>query len=1690
MKKFLLLLMCVLNSIWASAQFSGSGNGTESDPYLIYSATQLYQMNNFLNQPGVVFKLMTDIDLSDFIAENFNDEGWTPIGSSSSNSFQGKFLGNNHKITSLTINKPNKNYIGLWGYVSKATISDLKLECQNISGQSRVGCLVGEASNSTISGISVTNTEIHASSSYLGGIIGSANNTSLNNSSYVGKVFGTENVGGAIGYLGNATISNVKSIANVEGSNIVGGIIGSGSNITGRVCKAIGNIKGDDNVGGCIGVVLNSEVTTPSSLTSFSHKGEIINSGNGTGGIVGHVNAYANISDCTHWGNIKGKSCVGGIVGYFSSYVNKRSTSDYRFSYQKDYIKEYQNKSPHVEYYETGVSKNSQGITSLIKGCTVIGDINGLRDIGGLIGNACTYYSTLCYSSHKAFYKDDLDGGYGFYLFVNGSNVSRSTTNNIFYIYEDEYKHWLNLSISDCIYSGKLQGTYNVGGISGYQREGSINRCISNSTSIKGTGCTGGIIGKNEDVTVQNCFALSRTISASTLDSLGRISGSAIANNANNMALVTTKVFSNGVLQSITDDNAEQGQSIGASILKLKATYVAKGWDMENVWNILETESYPYMAYQTAPPVVASKLVSGATTITGSSLKGGKVYMIYKDQAPVETICNGNTWSFTTEPLQAGATIQFYAESDGLVPSYLTIATVDYKGSGTEADPYLVYTAEDLQGAYKKGNFKLMNDIDLTSWIKENSPTKGWLPIGQNTGDASNFNGDGHKITGLWTNTTDDNVGLFSNFSSGTIKNLTVEVAKGKKVKGGNYTGIIIGRNMNGTLLNCTAKGDVEGTLNVGGVIGGSEKNTLNNLTFEGNVTSATDNAHVGGAIGFDKASTITSVHAYSTLNVTGEQAKVGGVVGSIEESTLTKSHAQCHIHVTGANAMVGGVAGYSAAKIALSYSTGEVSAEGADSYVGGVVGYAKDAINNCYSAAKLTGTLYTGGICAYSFSTINNCYARGDISGVRYGGGLVAQLDGASATITNSVAANNVLSLSDQSSWGSRAVGGFKNGAAEPDNTNYALNTMQVSLNNVPQKKTDNAVEGIAKTIEVLQQAQTYMDLGWNFEKDWGIDEGQMFPYLLWEVDVNPVTEITFDKSSLIVAQGKTATIAATVMPMGATNKRLDWKSDNEEVATVENGEVTAVGIGKAHITATATDGSKVEASCEVTVVANRDEAIAQLQTLVDNAKQLYDNSVEGENIGEYQKGARAELIAAINKVRTQISSTMDDEAIASCTETINNAVTLFKSKCVTAGEDTDISLYPDVIYLEPVEAAAGSQVTLSLKMNNTVPMTGFQCDIYFPEKTHVAKDEDGFNKIELSLARTTAKKTDYFNSAKQKTGAMRILCSSTRSYTFSGNEGEVATIVLDVDKDIEEGEYPIIMKTIVLSDANAKAYEVDYLKTTLKISSYTLGDVNNDGKINVSDFSAMANYLMGNPGEVFIEKAGDLNADGIVNVADMTALANLILFGDIMKPESAMQIKSKKVSLPEVTAHVEKTEAENEYQLTLALDNKGMKYSGFQFDMLLPEGVHVKKDAFNNNEVRLSDSRQAANALFMSNMIADHTFRVLGASATGDIYSGTTGDFIKLLLVAEEGMNAEDAVVTINNMVLAKDGRGVSPQAITANLPIGETTSISNIEQGKFVNVYDLKGFCLKSHVTIQQALKNLPKGVYIINGKKVVK
>ncbi len=89
-------------------------------------------------------------------------------------------------------------------------------------------------------------------------------------------------------------------------------------------------------------------------------------------------------------------------------------------------------------------------------------------------------------------------------------------------------------------------------------------------------------------------------------------------------------------------------------------------------------------------------------------------------------------------------------------------------------------------------------------------------------------------------------------------------------------------------------------------------------------------------------------------------------------------------------------------------------------------------------------------------------------------------------------------------------------------------------------------------------------------------------------KVTVTPklVTSVTLNKNELTIEKSFTAQLTATVAPDDADNLGLTWTSNNEEVATVdENGQVTAVGVGEANITATAADGSGVTATCKVTV-------------------------------------------------------------------------------------------------------------------------------------------------------------------------------------------------------------------------------------------------------------------------------------------------------------------------------------------------------------------------------------------------------------------------------------------------------------------------------------------------------------------------
>ncbi len=81
------------------------------------------------------------------------------------------------------------------------------------------------------------------------------------------------------------------------------------------------------------------------------------------------------------------------------------------------------------------------------------------------------------------------------------------------------------------------------------------------------------------------------------------------------------------------------------------------------------------------------------------------------------------------------------------------------------------------------------------------------------------------------------------------------------------------------------------------------------------------------------------------------------------------------------------------------------------------------------------------------------------------------------------------------------------------------------------------------------------------------------------------PLEGMEIEESAMTLKAGQSKTLSVKFYPENATKKSLVWVSDDESVATVRNGVITAVGEGTARITATSREGGYTD-SCNVMVV------------------------------------------------------------------------------------------------------------------------------------------------------------------------------------------------------------------------------------------------------------------------------------------------------------------------------------------------------------------------------------------------------------------------------------------------------------------------------------------------------------------------
>lgn len=89
-----------------------------------------------------------------------------------------------------------------------------------------------------------------------------------------------------------------------------------------------------------------------------------------------------------------------------------------------------------------------------------------------------------------------------------------------------------------------------------------------------------------------------------------------------------------------------------------------------------------------------------------------------------------------------------------------------------------------------------------------------------------------------------------------------------------------------------------------------------------------------------------------------------------------------------------------------------------------------------------------------------------------------------------------------------------------------------------------------------------------------------------------------------------------------------------------------------------------------------------------------------------------------------------------------------------------------------------------------------------------------------------------------------------------------------------------------VTLQDGNADRTPLTDITrlyfSTKPCQQVTLGDVNDDGDVNVNDISSVASYILGNTPQPFNAEAADYNADGEINVNDISSIASFILSGE----------------------------------------------------------------------------------------------------------------------------------------------------------------------------------------------------------------
>ena len=390
-----------------------------------------------------------------------------------------------------------------------------------------------------------------------------------------------------------------------------------------------------------------------------------------------------------------------------------------------------------------------------------------------------------------------------------------------------------------------------------------------------------------------------------------------------------------------------------------------------------------------------------------------------------------------------------------------------------------------------------------------------------------------------------------------------------------------------------------------------------------------------------------------------------------------------------------------------------------------------------------------------------------------------------------------------------------------------------------------------------------------------------------------------------------------------------------------------------------------------------------------------------------------------------------------------------IVNSAAVTAGT----AIGNPQLTISEVSIKAGESATVSLNLTNgDFAVSALQFDIALPA---------GITLDQISM---TERLANHQLSYSTVDGLLRIILTNTQNAAITGTEGAILTLAVTAADDFEAGT--VTLSNIVMANASAQQHKtvaVSYDIVAEKEPEPVKGDLNGDFIVDQQDFDIITDMVLG---KTDATEEADLNEDGTVNLDDLAEMARII-----NAPEATAQAapENTKLFFEEFAMDADQTQ-----EVSIVLENPDFQVWQAQFDIRMPETMSIVESE------GITLLRNSADSHQLGTIQQDNVTTVVVYTNSLQNIEGTDGALLKLTV--KTAADFEEGIVRLENIKLVQQ-QGETVQIADSELTV-TTTGIDDItlDNGQHVKVYNLQGQRVNG-----QALN---KGVYIVNGKKVIR